>query len=44
MDLLEINNSLSQIPGWVKMGSQEYVPGYGKQTVYRRLQEAEELL
>lgn len=44
VDLLEINNSLSQIPGWVKMGSQEYVPGYGKQTVYRRLQEAEELL
>ena len=44
VDLLEINNSLSQIPGWVKMQKQEYIPGYGKQTVYRRLQEADDLL
>lgn len=37
VDLLEINNSLSQQDGWVKSPDQEYVPGYGKQTVYRRL-------
>lgn len=44
VDLLEINNSLGQVPGWVKMHTQEYVPGYGKQTVYRRLEEAMEML
>lgn len=43
-DLLEITQALSALPGWERQPGQEWVPGYGKQTVFRRLPGGYELL